>query len=185
MTPLSLATALAAPSTAPSYPVPAKTAPVRQRHHDGHRRLIVVDIENLIGGAVLHPTEAAWARLRLIEAGLFAEGDQVVIGTSHIGLIHVGTGWTNQRYVVGSGPNGADLALLDVLTEDLPTKYDEVVLVSGDGIFTDAVAALCAAGARTHVVAVRARLSHRLRMAANQITLLDTPYRTAAVPAAA
>ncbi|WP_051246566.1 NYN domain-containing protein [Nocardioides halotolerans] len=160
-------------------------ATINRRRYTTGRRLVVVDIENLIGGAVLHHTEALWARRRLTQVRAVTETDQVVIGTSHIGLIHVGTAWTHQRYVVGSGPDGADLALLEVLAEDLPTKYDEVVLASGDGIFTDAVAALCAAGVRVHVVAVRNRLSRRLRLVASQITLLDQPYDAAAISASA
>lgn len=181
------------------YPTRLVRIPATQSNRPGHlpqtpttqhllhpaRRLAVVDIENLIGGAVLHPTEAAWARRRLIEAGVLTEADQAVIGTSHVGLVHIGMAWTRQRYVLGSGPDGADLALLDVLDEDLPAKYDEVVLASGDGIFAGAVAELCAAGLSVHVVAVRNRLSRRLRLAATQITLLDQPYRAEALRASA
>src|SRR3954453_2091908 len=126
----------AAQSVRPSQPIPSGV-PTSFCSNASGRRLVVVDIENLIGGAVLHPTEAAWARRRLTEAAALTERDQVVIGTSHVGLIHIGTAWTRQRYVVGSGPNGADLALLEVLAGNLPAKYDELVLASGDGIFAD------------------------------------------------
>ena len=173
------------PGTQPQSP--SNQPQIATTHHlaDPTRRLVVVDIENLIGGAVLHPNEAAWARRRLVGAGVLAESDQVVIGTSHLGLLPIGMAWTGQRYVIGSGPDGADLALLEVLDENLPAKYGEVVLASGDGIFTDAAAALCAAGVRVHVVAVRNRLSRRLRMAATKITLLDQPYRAEALRASA
>lgn len=169
------------PSTRPSHPT--IDGPRPGRHSE--RRLTVVDIENLIGGAVLHAKDVSWARRRLTAAGSLTSADQVVIGTSHVGLLHVGTAWTQQRYVVGSGPNGADLALLDVLAEDLPTKYGRVLLASGDGIFTDAVTSLTASGVDVHVVALRDRLSRRLRMAASQVTLLDQPYRAGAVPVVA
>jgi hypothetical protein len=168
-----------------SADLPIRPSSPTTSHHGTHseRQLTVVDIENLIGGAVLHADDVSWARQRLTTATNLASDDQVVIGTSHVGLIHVGTTWTHQRYVVGSGPNGADHALLDVLAEDLPTKYGRVILASGDGIFTEAVTTLTSSGVHVHVVALRDRLSRRLRMAASQVTLLDHHDR-AAVPVA-
>jgi hypothetical protein len=137
------------------------------------RRLVVVDIENMVGGAVLATEQAAAARRSLQEAVNLSGCEQVIIGTSHIGALASGLGWCRSRLVVRSGENGADLGLLDVLTgERIPERFDEVVLASGDGIFTDVVAALGAAGVAVTVVARSGHCSRRLRMAAGRTVFL-------------
>lgn len=149
------------------------------------RRILLVDIENLAGGAVLNARQVAWAKAQLVEAIGLNDMDQVVIGTSHIGLITIGTNWKRQRYVVRSGDDGADMALLEVLAENLASRYDEVVLASGDGIFTNAVAALGATGVVVHVVAPAHALSRRLHAAASHTTLLPNHYPVTALGRAA
>jgi hypothetical protein len=138
------------------------------------RRLVVVDIENVVGGAVL-ATEQAVAAHRSIEKVAALNGSEhVVIGTSHIGVVPTGLGWRGPRLVVRSGDNGADLALLAVLTEErVEERFDEVLLVSGDGIFTEAVAALGAAGVDVTVLAHPGRCSRRLQFAAGRTLLFD------------
>jgi hypothetical protein len=141
-------------------------APRRKRVLRG-RRLVVVDIENAVGGAVMTVEQAATAR-RAVEvvAGLTGS-EHVVIGTSHVGLIPSGLGWPGARLVVRSGADGADLALLSVLTgERIEERFERVVVVSGDGIFTDVVAALGASGVDVSVVARPRSCSRRLRLAA-------------------
>lgn len=149
------------------------------------RRIVLVDIENLIGGAVLTADQVTWAKTQLVEAIGLVDRDQVVIGTSHIGLVTIGTSWERQRYVVRSGDDGADIALLEVLAENLNTRYDEVVLASGDGIFTDAVAGLAAAGVDVHVVAPADALARRLSFAASRVTLLPNQHTISALGGAA
>jgi hypothetical protein len=105
-------------------------------------------------------------------AGLHGD-EHVVIGTSHVGLMATGLGWAGPRLVARSGENGADLALLEVLAQErVEERFDEVIIVSGDGIFTDAVAALGAAGVR--VVTRPEACSKRLRMAAGRTVYLNS-----------
>lgn len=138
------------------------------------RRLVVVDIENVVGGAVLTVEQAAGARRSIREAANLNGTEHVVIGTSHVGLVSTGLGWSGSRLVVRSGKDGADLALLDVLTEErVEERFDEVVLVSGDGIFADSVAALGAAGVHVTVLAPLGHCSKRLRMAARHVVLFN------------
>lgn len=151
----------------------AVALPVKQRALRG-RRLVVVDIENVVGGAVMAPQQAANARAAVARAASLTAGEQVVIGTSHIGVLAAGLGWRGTRIVARSGIDGADLALMEVLLEErVEARFDEVVLVSGDGIFTEAVAALGAAGVDVTVVAGRDRCSKRLRMAAGRTSNLN------------
>lgn len=135
---------------------------------------MLVDIENVVGGAVLTVQQAVQAR-RCIEAAVrLRDGDHVVIATSHIGLLSTGLGWAGARLLARSGQNGADLALLAVLTEErVEARFDEVIVASGDGIFTDAVAALGAAGVAVTVLARTDGCSRRLRMAASRSIELE------------
>jgi hypothetical protein len=138
-----------------------------KKHALRGRRLVVVDIENVVGGAVLATEQAVSAHLRIREAVNLCGGEQVVIGVSHVGVMATGLGWRGPRLVVRSGADGADLALLDVLTgECIEGRFDEVVLVSGDGIFTEAVASLGVLGVKVTVLARQDGCSRRLRMAA-------------------
>jgi hypothetical protein len=150
----------------------------------GPRRFIAVDLENVVGGAIPSDEAVTWAKGQIIEAlGGLRTGDQIVLGTSHAGFVTTACTWTRQRYVVGSGLNGADLALLDVLDENIAARFVEVVVISGDGIFSTKVAQIAAAGAHVTVVAHLDKLSAKLRLAANSVTALPehcypTPYGT-------
>lgn len=139
------------------------------------RRFVAVDIENVVGAAVLTVGQAEWALAQIkLKIGI-RPCDQIVIGVSHIGLFTSATGWkdVHPRLVFRSGPDGADLALLDVIeSEDLSHRFDELVLISGDAIFTEAIARAEAAGLRTHVAAHHGSLSRRLQVAAGRVTFL-------------
>lgn len=139
------------------------------------RRLVVVDIENLVGGAVTCARQARTARELFALTHVSEPGDHVVVGASHFSLLPSGLGWPNTRLVVGSGVDGADLALVEVLTEErVESRFDEVVIASGDGIFGEAAAALAAAGVRVIVVARHNSCANRLRMAAHETVHLGT-----------
>lgn len=138
------------------------------------RRVVLVDIENVAGGAILSPDMAEWAHGVIDRTLGGLESDQIIIGTCHLGLVEVKRPWPRARAVVRSGQDGADLALLDVLrTERLAERFDEVVLVSGDGIFAKPVAELEEAGVAVTVSAWSFGLSTRLRLAAGRVVSLD------------
>lgn len=139
------------------------------------RRLIVVDLENVVGGALLNARAADWATTLVLDAVAPVPGDLVVIGVAHNGLMCAGCAWPNLRYVLGSGESGADLALLEVLDENVPARFSEVVIVSGDGIFAEKAADLGAAGVRVTVVSRPSRLARRLRMVVQDTHLLPEP----------
>jgi hypothetical protein len=77
--------------------------------------MVLIDIENL--AATPSPTaldmELVMAELAEIVPGL-AEA-QVVIACSHRAAVTVAFAYPSARHLWRSGPNGADLALLDVL----------------------------------------------------------------------
>jgi hypothetical protein len=151
----------------------AAALPLKKRALRG-RCLVAVDIENAVGGAIMDVSQAVHARRAITKAARLRGDEQVVIGTSHTGMLNAGLGWAGSRLVVRSGENGADFALIGVLTEeDVVSRFDRVILVSGDGIFTETVVALSAAGVRVTIVARRQACSKRLRMAAHRTTFID------------
>ena len=77
------------------------------------------------------------------------------------------------RAAEGYGADGADRALLEVLTYDVHRRFERVVIASGDGIFAESVALLTQRGTHTTVVAHERGLSARLRMAASEVVLLS------------
>ena len=143
--------------------------------------MVLVDIENVVGGPCNTAAKVRWARRRLLDALPLRKDDQVVVGMDADGLISVGAEWCGPRHVLGRGESGADRALLEVLEEGIAHRFDEVVLVSGDGIFTDMVVDLTAHGVLVTVVAHESGLSGRLRMAATRVLLLSN-FGSAPVP---
>jgi hypothetical protein len=98
------------------------------------------------------------------------------MAASHYGLLNAALGWPHARYRVRSGPDGADLELLDVLlNEDVATRFSHVVIGSGDGMFGEVAAALRDGGVRVTVVSRRGSLSPGLARAARDVVYLDLP----------
>lgn len=139
------------------------------------RRLVAVDIENLVGGACRHQRQVEWAKSALNGALSLEPHDQVVVGLSHIGLLAVGCSWPRIRYVVRSGPDGADLALLDVLAENISARFDRVVIASGDGAFATAARALASAGVETTILARPGTVARSLRAVASNVLYVPAP----------
>lgn len=144
------------------------------------RRLVVVDLENTAGGPCLTEDCAVWVRRRLVDAGALRAGDHVVVAVDQGALPHVAWVWQGSLCRWGHGKDGADLALVDVLADRVPERFDEVVVISGDGIFAGPVADLVAQGVRVTVVAHGVALSRRLAAAASEVELLSPPDPVAA-----
>jgi hypothetical protein len=139
------------------------------------RTLHLVDIENLAGMSL--PSLSQVREVQGLYAERFAVGslDQVEIASSHLSLVNAALGWPHAHYRVRSGPNGADLALLDVLrNENVPARFTHVAIGSGDGVFAGEAVRLAAAGVWVTVVSLRRCLSVRLGLAARDVIYLDT-----------
>jgi hypothetical protein len=139
------------------------------------RTLHLVDIENLAGDSLPSLGQVREVQGLYRERLAFGSLDQVEIASSHLTLVNAALGWPRAHYRVRSGPDGADLALLDVLrTEDVPGRFTHVAIGSGDGVFADEAARLAAAGVWVTVVSRRRSLSRRLALAARVVVYLDT-----------
>lgn len=145
------------------------------------RTLHVVDIENLAGTAI--PTIPQVSEVQGLYAARlgFGADDQVVMAASHLALVNAANGWPHARYRVRSGPDGADLELLDVLLhEDIAARFTHVVIGSGDRAFVLPAGTLRDKGVRVTVVSRADSLSYQLRKAASDVIYLDLPRAAAA-----
>ncbi len=139
----------------------------------GGRALHLVDVDNLIGD----PRRAAPTLIRAT-LGLYRDvsgyraGDLVVLATNHGLALEVGLAWPCVRLLARSGPDGADLALLDEVDFAMGGRFDRVIIGGGDHIYEGAVRRLHAAGVHAAVVSRPEALARLLRLAAREVILL-------------
>jgi hypothetical protein len=144
------------------------------------RRLHLIDIENLAGAA--RPSFRQVREAQGLYAGCLAFGamDQVEVASSHLTLLNAALGWPQAHYRVRSGPDGADLALLDVLRhENVARRFTHVAIGSGDHLFADEAARLVARGVWVTVASRRRSLSPWLAHAAHEVIFLNTAAEAA------
>lgn len=145
------------------------------------RTLHVVDIENLAGAAIPTLGQVSQVQGLYVARLAFGADDQVVMATNHLALLNAARGWPHARYRVRSGPDGADLELLDVLQhEDVAGRFTHVVIGSGDGLFGTTAANLVSRGVLVTVVSRRDSLSAALARAASKVVYLDAARAAAA-----
>ena len=139
------------------------------------RQLHLVDIENLAGNSRPTLSQVRQALGLYTDCLAFGAMDQVEVASSHLTLLNAALGWPRAHYRVRSGPDGADLALLDVLRhENVATRFTHVAIGSGDHLFAEEAARLAARGVWVTVVSRRRSLSPRLALAARKVIFLDT-----------
>jgi hypothetical protein len=148
--------------------------PAGSRHRFPARRLHLVDIENLTGDPRPSLGQVRQALGRYTGCLAFGAMDQVEVASSHLTLLNAALGWPHAHYRVRSGPDGADLALLDILQhENVAGRFTHVAIGSGDHLFADPAARLAAQGVWVTVVSRRRGLSPRLALAAREVVFLD------------
>lgn len=167
--------------------VSATTEVRRLRHSAAGRRrfpartLHVVDIENLAGKSLPSVDQVTVVQGCYLALLAFGSEDQVVMASSHKALLNMALGWPHARYRVRSGPDGADMELLDVLLhEDVAARFTHVVIGSGDRVFGQAAATLSDRGVWVTVVSRRDSLAPGLARAATDVVYLDVPAIIAA-----
>jgi len=144
------------------------------------RRLHLVDIENLAGDQ--RPSLRQVRQAQRLYAGCLAFGamDQVEVASSHLTLLNAALGWPRAHYRVRSGPDGADLALLEVLRhENVARRFTHIAIGSGDHLFAEQAARLAAQGVWVTVVSRPRSLSPGLARAAREVIYLGTAAEAA------
>lgn len=134
----------------------------------------LVDVENLLGGTTFGEAEVAATAAVYAEVAAVGGADLVIVSSSHQTAVATWFGWGPARRVVRSGPNGADLALIEIIeTESLAVRFERVVIASGDGIFSHPAAQLQAHGVAVTVVSRRDSLSRELKLAVRDVRFID------------
>jgi NYN domain len=144
------------------------------------RVLHLTDVENLAGTASFSEPEACALHEAYERVAPGGDVNLAVIATSHHSAPAAWFGFSRTaRRLVRSGTDGADMELLGVLEhEAIETRFDHVVIGSGDGIFAFEAARLQAAGVRVTVVTRRNALSSKLRLAVRDVRFIDPPAPT-------
>lgn len=144
-----------------------------QRAHRKGRHLILVDIENLVASPNPTVGEVETAVTALHGALPDFDAAQSIVACSHHAAPTVAFAFPRARHLWRSGPDGADLALLDVLDrEQVDERFEFVTICSGDGIFAASASSLAAVGVDVTVVSLKAHLSARLELAARHVLVL-------------
>lgn len=145
------------------------------------RTTVIVDLENACGGSHQVPLfhrEVLTAIKRLVQAGnhltIYSTGPKALELCPELLFT-----WSGARYVQGRGIDGADNALLDVIShEPVASRSSRLVLVSGDHAFTQSVADLRSSGIQTTVVSRPQSLARNLAQVADEICWLpDFPLQ--------
>ena len=158
------------------YVVPSRLVG-RERWVPPGRTLHLLDIENLMGG----PHQGADALEEAIRSYFEAVGhgpeDHVVVACNPALVVTVGRQRQGGRILIGHGPDGADRALLSQLRclDWIASRYDRVIVGSGDGIFTEIVRELVGIGVPVGVISRPQALAHVLARAATFVMVLPGP----------
>ena len=141
---------------------------VRMGNQSKQRSVHLVDVENLARCPL--PTWEQVVAVRRVYRKFVGPADHVIVASNHRAFETVGWAWPDARHLLGSGKDGADLALLEVLSaENIDCRFSTVCLASGDGIFAEPVARLGAADVSVTVISRLESLSLRLRLAAHHV----------------
>lgn len=135
-----------------------------------HRTLAVIDIENLCGGPDNVNSFHRYIRYLYDEAA--TDMWMPVIATSTHTITRcpdLWWTWHDARRLHRTGPDAADLELLDTLREPTAQRCDHIEIWSGDHIFADAARRLRRHGTTVTVRAAPAALSRQLRYSATRV----------------
>lgn len=143
-----------------------------RRSDKSARKLFVVDIENAVGTGVIDEESCKGVKSRIERTYHPGGGDLTVVGVSHKNNLFPAHAWDGARVVIREGHNGADLALEDVLiNENVENRFGEVVIVSGDGLFSEQASRLRSMGVRVTVDARARQLARVLAFSCSSVRL--------------
>jgi len=141
------------------------------------RRLHLIDADNLAGSG--YPTIAEVREVHDAYRTAVVAGplDHTIIACSHMTGVSVGLEWPGAQLLWRSGPDGADLALLEAVGRigDVSRRFAGVVLGSGDGIFAPLIRSIRRAGTPATVAWGRGAISRELQLAASQTLQIFSP----------
>lgn len=154
----------------------------RKKRGVRHRRLVLIDVENLAGCSPVSP-KVGWRVVQSLTSIVRPDIRDVVLVGSHPGnamtcrwVARIMRGTTCLR----RGPDGADLALIEgarnIPLENFTCEFNsinKVIICSGDHIFVEIATVLKKRGVEVTVVSKRSSLNTDLSVIADHILLLD------------
>lgn len=148
------------------------------------RSLRLIDAENMAGRSQLSSSAVRAAQARLERAAPRGAADHEVVAVSGTGNAREAFySWAGPaRFLLGKGHDGAEIALLAEVTdvEFIRSRYDRVVVASGDGRFASAVCALRSAGVEVLVIAPKGGTARSIRKAAGSDNIVYLASRSGA-----
>lgn len=146
--------------------------------------LHLVDVENLLGTPWFTSHAVADLRRAYDTVSAALNPAHYLVGTSAgPNLVEAGLGWRQGRLVFSKGKDGAERAMLAEVTLATVSRYDRVVIGSGDGIFAELAAFLQSEGIKVLVVCRRRSLSKALSLAVQDVRFLPEPNLAAGAAA--
>ncbi len=135
--------------------------------------LHLVDVENLLGTPWFTSHAVADLRRSYDAVSGASNPAHYLVGTSAAqNLVEAGLGWGQGQLVFSKGKDGAERAMLAEVTLATASRYDRVVIGSGDGIFADLAASLQSVGIVVRVVSRQRSLSKALSLAVQDARFL-------------
>lgn len=156
----------------------------RPRQHSWRppRAIRLIDAENVAGTGRPAPGDLTRARRRLDTVAPAGPSDHTVVAADHINALHTGLAWPEGQLLIGRGPDGADIALLEwAATADIPGRFDTLIIASGDFAFVSLAALVRSAGLPVTVAAWRNGCSRVLASVATDVVWLN-PISPAPAP---
>lgn len=151
------------------------------------RALHLIDIENLSQTMILTEQLVTEVKREYFLATRPNPEDIFVVGVSHFNLAAASFGWGSgiANYLVRSGDDGADLALLELLSDTSTlNRFNKVVIASGDGIFFQSSQILAKKGIETSYVARKDCVARSIFLSGCECLLLPqlTDYNLNSLP---
>ena len=141
------------------------------------RSFHVIDVENLLGAEHILPIAPGFGSLYRECSGAGPD-DLLLVGADRAHLFGLRGAFPGAHVVVGTGPDGADDALIDAL--DLSTiarGHDSIVIASGDHRFAGLAAGARSVGLEVVVLARRAGLHRMLGAQADRVVVFPESVR--------
>lgn len=143
------------------------------RRADGSRKIVLIDMENMLFGshAEGNRVDRSVEILELAEAR--RPHDMLIVGCNpHLAFL-ASEHFPGAKIVTGKGKDGADQALIDAIdASHAAGRYDELVIVSGDHAFCEVAHEARKVGLTVRVVAPHAGMSTALRVYADTAVIL-------------
>lgn len=150
-------------------------APVDTEHG---RRLVLVDIENLLGGSGATASQVVQA-LGCLRASLGDTSHDVLKVACGPSMLTTAMGVLGNNVLLRRGVDGADRRLVEVIEDEPLGLFSSVALASGDAVaFAEPVRRLADQGVPTDVYVGRGGLGTSLRLAARSVTRLGRLHAT-------